>query len=226
MSQCVCPTARSGRVGVGSRPGEQWERRGRAAAAAFVSPKIASGKAHEPPPVAMLAPQEPGTGGLYPAGVAAANTTPGAIRCIWAISIFQDNFCHGLGLSQFVTKIILKNQCSDCHLLGPTKQWRIAKFPCWRHAQEPQPRAALHGKTVRGRGWHGIAYPPMQPPTGPHGPACPRLSPCGLARPRMGSHGPAWPRAASHDLAWPRMTSHGLRWPRLASHVLTSWGPE
>ena len=111
MSMCVQVTHRSGRAGARSRPGKQRERQGPTMAVAVVSPKVAFGKQHEPSPVGVLAPQKPGAGELYPTGVAAANTLFGAVQCVPSKSIFQDNFCHGLGLSQFVTKIILKNRC-------------------------------------------------------------------------------------------------------------------
>ena len=105
MGMCVQVTHRSGRAGARSRPGKQRERRGPGRG------RVAFGKQHEPSPVGVLAPQKPGAGELYPTSVAAANALFGAFRTFQSESIFQDNFCHGLGLSQFVTKIILKNRC-------------------------------------------------------------------------------------------------------------------
>ena len=95
--------------GSGKSAGRAERGAGRGAAAAFISPKMASGKEHEPSPVAVLAPQKPGTGELCPAGVAAASTTLEAVPCVQSTGVFQDICCHGLGFNQFVTTIILKN---------------------------------------------------------------------------------------------------------------------
>ena len=130
-----------------------------------------------------------------------------------------------------MTNIFFKNRFSYLHFLGQPSSRGSQHFRAGVKHQRSS-RRALHGKTVRGPSWHGIARARMSAYTAPCGPAPPRTASHGTTRPHTGPrrptrpsaarHDPAWRRAAPHGVAWRRMTPHGLAWAR---HRTASPGP-
>ena len=140
----------------------------------------------------LLAPQQPGTGGLCAAGVAAGTTTPGAVRCTQTISNFSRKYLSRTGVKPVRDKYFLEKSFFIFAPLGPTKQPRIATFPCWRRTPEEQPQSLARQDGPRAE----LARHSTGPHVGLHGTMRPRTAPHGLTRHHAAPHGAASPHTA------------------------------